>query len=229
MVPGAHHAMFAGDTYISASEKHECYVLCKLHRGLTAVNSWCECWNIKINEGKTQVRYFSRRLRVPDDILQLNGRDIPFANNVTYLSVTFEGRVTLGRHIERTVAKALCTYIRTDSLFKNGHLNTNIKFMLYEALIRSVMTYASPTWEYAADTYLLRLQHLQTRMLRKLHMAFKITYVYDYRTKLCRAQAEVILNHVNPNVHGIGQVEAMHWKYKRRKLGGGQTYDFSAD
>jgi hypothetical protein len=44
-----------------------------------------------------------------------------------------------------------------------------------------------------------------------------------YKTKLCRTLAEVILNHVNPNVHGIGQGEAMHRKYKRFKLGGSQA------
>jgi hypothetical protein len=27
--------------------------------------------------------------------------------------------------------------------------------------------------------------------------------VYDYITKLCRAQAEIILTHVNPNVRGL--------------------------
>jgi hypothetical protein len=56
---------------------------------------------------------------------------------------------------------------------------------------------------------------------------FKIPYVYDYATKLCRAQAEVILNHVNPNIRGIGQGEAMHRKYKRLKLGGGQRTNCS--
>jgi hypothetical protein len=62
-------------------------------------------------------------------------------------------------------------------------------------------------------------------------VAFKITYVRDYKTKLCRTQAEVILNHVcvNPSVCGTGQREAMHRKYKRLKLGGGQAYDHSAD
>jgi hypothetical protein len=35
----------------------------------------------------------------------------------------------------------------------------------------------------------------------------KVPYVYDYITKLCRTQAEVILNHVNLNVPGIGQRE----------------------
>jgi hypothetical protein len=103
------------------------------------------------------------------------------------------------------------------------------------------MTYACPTWEFTADAHLLKFQHLQNRVLRtignldrctpvcKLHMAFKIPYVYDCVTKLCRTQAEVILNHVNPNVNGIGQWEARHRKYKRLKLGSGQAHDHSAD
>jgi hypothetical protein len=60
-------------------------------------------------------------------------------------------------------------------------------------------------------------------------MAFKILYVLDYRTKLCRTPAEVILKHVNPNVLGTGQGEASQREYKRLKLGSGQTYDCSAD
>jgi hypothetical protein len=62
-----------------------------------------------------------------------------------------------------------------------------------------------------------------------MQVAFKIPYVYDYITKLCRTQAEEILNHRNPIVRGIGQGEAMHRKYNRLKLGGGQAYDRSAD
>jgi hypothetical protein len=58
---------------------------------------------------------------------------------------------------------------------------------------------------------------------------FKIPYVYDYMTKLCRTQADVILNHANPNVCGTGQGEARHRKYKRLKLGGGQVYGRSTD
>jgi hypothetical protein len=52
----------------------------------------------------------------PEDLtddIQLNGRDIPFVNNVTYLSVTFDRRMTWSHHIERTVAKVLHTYVRT--------------------------------------------------------------------------------------------------------------------
>jgi hypothetical protein len=40
-----------------------------------------------------------------------------------------------------------------------------IKFTLYKALIRSVMTYACPTWEYVVASHLLKLQCLQNRVL----------------------------------------------------------------
>jgi hypothetical protein len=59
-------------------------------------------------------------------------------------------------------------------------------------------------------------------------VAFKIPHVYDYITELCTTQAEVIPNHINPNVRGVGQVEAMYWKYKRLKLDGSQAYERSA-
>jgi hypothetical protein len=82
------------------------------------------------------------------------------------------------------------------------------------------MTYDSPAWEFAADTQLMKLQRLQNKALRTignfprrtpardLHMAFKIPYGYDYITKLCSQQAEVVQNHDNENVRNIGQGEA---------------------
>jgi hypothetical protein len=86
-------------------------------------------------------------------------------------------------------------------LVQSEQLNTNTKFNLYKPLIRFVMTYSCPAWEFAADTHLMKLQRLQnsvlpitgkftrSRTIRDMHMAFKIPYVYDYITKLCRIQA----------------------------------------
>jgi hypothetical protein len=42
--------------------------------------------------------------------------------------------------------------------------------------------------------------------VRDLHMAFKLPYIYDYITKLCRQQ-EVLQNHENADVRNIGQGE----------------------
>jgi hypothetical protein len=132
--PGVHLSLLA-------TEKHERRVLNKVQRDLTAVGSWCQRWNIKINEGKTQAIYFSKRRRMPGDDLQLNGRNIPFVNSVKYLGVIFHRMMTWRLHIEKTAAKVLGTYIRTYSIFKSKHLNANIKLIMYRALIRSIMTY----------------------------------------------------------------------------------------
>jgi hypothetical protein len=48
--------------------------------------------------------------------------------------------------------------------------------------------------------------------------------VYDYIKNGAGNKAEVIQNHENKNVRSIGQGEARHDKYMRRKLGGGQAY-----
>jgi hypothetical protein len=102
------------------------------------------------------------------------------------------------------------------------------------------MAYTCPAWEFMADTHLLKLQHLQNKVLRtignfprhtsvsELHKAFNIPYIYDYITKLCRKQAQIIQNHGTANVRNIGQGKPRHRKFKRLKLGGSQAYHHSS-
>jgi hypothetical protein len=154
-----------------------------------------------------------------------------------YLAVIFDKRL----HTEMIQAKAFRIFIRIYSLFKSERLSANIKLTLHKAQIRSIITYVCPAWKLAADTYLLKLQRLQNKFLRiigsfprftpvrNLHTAFKLPYIYDYITKLCRQQADVIQNHENEHIRSVGQGDARHRKYKRFKLGGGQAYDRSSD
>jgi hypothetical protein len=102
------------------------------------------------------------------------------------------------------------------------------------------MTYSCPAWEFEAECHLLKLQGLQNKVLRTIgnfprptsvrdmHKAFNIPYMYNYITKLCRQQAEVIKNHENENVRYTQQGEAQHRKYKRLKLGDGHVHDCSS-
>jgi hypothetical protein len=60
-------------------------------------------------------------------------------------------------------AKAFRTFVRVYSLCRSERLSSNIKLTLHKALIRSVMIYACPTWEFVADILLMKLQHLQNK------------------------------------------------------------------
>jgi hypothetical protein len=75
--PGVHLALCADDMCQYTSDRKAGYVLRKMRRGLTSVESWCERWNIKINEDKTQAIYFSHRRRPVEAHLTLKGGGHP--------------------------------------------------------------------------------------------------------------------------------------------------------
>jgi hypothetical protein len=116
---------------------------------------------MKIRLGRV---YFSRSSRPPEFCLTLNGRNIPFVG----VGVVFDKKVTWRLHIEMMEAKALRTFIRIYSLFKSERLRANIKLTLDKALSRSVVTYASPAWEFGSDIHLMNLQRLQTKFSASL-------------------------------------------------------------
>jgi hypothetical protein len=72
--PGVYLGLFADDTFIYATDRKAGYVLRKLQRALSAIETWCE--------DKTQAVYFSHRLRPPEPRLTPIGRNIPFGNHV---------------------------------------------------------------------------------------------------------------------------------------------------
>jgi hypothetical protein len=90
---GVNLALFMDDICLYATESKEDYVLRTVQRGKNSMWAWCERWNIKVNEDKTQAIYFSHQKRPPDSLLTLNGWNIPIVNSVKYLRVIFDKRM----------------------------------------------------------------------------------------------------------------------------------------
>jgi hypothetical protein len=103
--------------------------------------------------------------------------------------------------------------------------NTNVTI---ELLLKTVFITRSVQSGYDEDNWGGPVSFPRCTPARDLHTAFNLPYVCDYIIKLCRQQAEVIRNHGNEHVRGIGHGETTHRKYKRLKLGGGQAYDRSS-
>jgi hypothetical protein len=132
---GVHLAFFADYICLYATDRKEGFIVRKLQLGLSSMEAWCERWNIKFNEDKTQGIYFSHSRRPPVSHFTLNGRDIPFVTSIKYLGVTFDKNVTWRLHIQVIEAKALRTFIRVYFLFKSERLSANIKLTLHMAPI----------------------------------------------------------------------------------------------
>jgi hypothetical protein len=134
-------------------------------------------------------------------------------------------------------AKILRTIITAYYLFKSERLSAGIKLTLLKTLIRLVMTYTWPAWEFAADNQLLKFQSRQNKVLRitgkfprctpvrEFYMACHVSCIYHYIIKLCRQHAEVIQK--KSNVRDIRK-EARHKNYKKLNLGGDEAYSLSS-
>jgi hypothetical protein len=76
------------------TDRKKGFIVRKFQRGLSSMETWCERWNVKINEDDTQGIYFSSSRRQPGSSFTLNGRNIPFVNSAKYLCVIFDRKVT---------------------------------------------------------------------------------------------------------------------------------------
>jgi hypothetical protein len=91
---GVNLVLFADDTCLYVTQCKEGNVLRKLWHRLSSMVVWCKCWNIEVNEEKNREIYFSHRIRLPESLLTLNGRNIQFANFIKYLGVIFDTKFT---------------------------------------------------------------------------------------------------------------------------------------
>jgi hypothetical protein len=129
--------------------------------------------------------------------------NILFVNDAKYFGVIFYINIARKIHIESIATKNFSNFIRIYPLLKSGRLSVNTKLSLYKALIRVMVNYICPALEFEGDSYLLELQRLQNKIhltignlprstpTRDFHLAYKIPYVHDYVTKICRKQTEI--------------------------------------
>jgi hypothetical protein len=66
-------------------------------------------------------------------------------------------------------------------------------------------------------------------LVGNLHTAFKLQYIYDYITKLCMQQAEVIRSHEDANVHNLDKVNPDTANIRGLNLAAIKPYDRSSD
>jgi hypothetical protein len=220
------------------------YIARKLLLGLTSEELWRRLWNNMINEDWIQIiRVHSSRGRRPTEChFTSKGWNILFVKGVKYLGAIFDRRSIWSMQVGRTEAKAFRTFTGIYSLFKSERLRANTKQILHKALIKSAMTLpASPgnlrltptlwhcrAWKTSSPHhYWLSKAHTDPRVACGF---FKIPYVCDFVTKLCRQQAEVLQKY--------GNEISQHWTrphptrkiqepYNWRRLSHGRSGDWA--
>lgn len=159
---------FADDTALIATHEKPEVASAKLQRSLNEVELWLKDWRIKANESKSvHVTFSLRQGSCP--AVELNGIQIPHKEDVRYLGIYLDRRLTWRKHIF-TKRKALSHQLRKLywMLTRKSKLSLDNKLLLYKQILKPVWSYGAELWGTAAKSNLEILQRFQSKILRMI-------------------------------------------------------------
>jgi len=131
------------------------------------VERWLSDWRIEINEQKCKhITFTLNRQTCP---LSTNNTQIPQVNEVTYLGVHLDTRLTWRRHIER---KKVHQKLEASSfhwiLNARSPLRLDYKVLLYNSTLKPIWTYSSQLWGNASSSNIDIIQRVQSKILQTI-------------------------------------------------------------
>lgn len=166
VTPEAFVATFADDTAILTSDEQSDTASITLQENLNAIESWLKKWRINVNGSKcVHVTFTTRKGNCSP--VYLNNQQIPVADEVKYLGIHLDRRLTWRKHIF-TKRKQLGIKLRNMYwlIGRSSSLSKELKLLLYKTILKPVWTYGIQLWGTAANSNIEILQRFQSKMLR---------------------------------------------------------------
>ena len=200
----------------------------RLQTALNANRKYFNKWKIKLNDDKTEAIIFTRRRPEIINNLCIESHKIIWQDEVKYLGLTLDSKLTFASHIEhlsqRAVAKLIALY---PLINRHSSVSKENKLLIYKSLIRPGLTYACPIWSMASKTHYDKLQIAQNKFLRlignfrkytqisEMHRKLDVEYIHSFIKKVSTNYYNLIDEHANPLVRNIKYVNK---KYKHKRI-----------
>lgn len=161
-------ATFADDTALLAVHEDPVTASRILQNYLNTFEEWSQKWRIKVNEDKSAHVTFS--LNIPNcPPVSLNNKIIPQVNEVKYLGMHLDRRLTWKTHIW---SKRLHLNLKFNKLSwllaSKSHLSIKNKLLVYKVILKPVWTYGIQLWGSASNSNVEILQRFQSKILRRI-------------------------------------------------------------
>ena len=105
MTRGASKAVFADDCAIWKSGGRLENLISDLQKNLDKIQTWCNTWGFMLSQEKSVAIIFSRREDQPTDQFRIDGRPLKWQQQVKFLGMVFDERLTWRAHIDFVIDK----------------------------------------------------------------------------------------------------------------------------
>ena len=213
--PDILEADFADDKAMIASNPDHTHATHTLQLHLHKLEEWCHLWKVQINQQKSQhITFTLRRLTCPP--IYFNNIPIPQTDEVQYLGMTFDRRLTWKPHIHRkriTLNKRL--KLLTHLLCYSSKLQLKQRLNIYTYLLKPIWAYGSQIYGTAKRMNIERIQQFQSKTLRlitkappyesnlTIHTDLDIPFVHSQIKQYYTKFYHNTNGHTNPLIHLI--------------------------
>lgn len=178
--------LFADDSAVVAQDKNINIITRQITDTAEELLRYYHKWKIKINADKTTLTFFSYRTKnqIPKgpltiytkqksnpklQPLKIKGDIIEWQNELKYLGMTFDKRLTMKTHITNTLTKMdNAIRILYPFISRSSTLNHMTKVSLYKIYLQPILLYGGPVMRQVARSNLTLLQRKQNKILRML-------------------------------------------------------------
>ena len=147
-------------------------------RGLKLVYDWCQEVDLGVEANKSQVIVFTSRRNYTLEPLRLGGVEIPLVNEVKYLGVILDSKLTWLPHCRARVRRCQIALAQCKrALGKTWGLSPRISYWLYTVVIRPTLCNGAIVWLPAIykTTHVALLQKVQRLALVGICGGFRST------------------------------------------------------
>lgn len=163
-------AIYADDTAIYSHSFNAQVATKQTQIHINLVCEFAEKWKIKLNNNKTEHIVFSRKFtntKVYEPLRVEEMRIQQAQNSVKYLGIHLDKRMSFIHNTKNLINKAQnAIRVLYPLLNRNSKLSISTKRLLYTAIIRPILTYASPVWCSMSKTSMTKIQRIQNKCLR---------------------------------------------------------------
>lgn len=169
---------FADDLIIYVTGNKTKIIETELQELFEKINDYYYTWKLKINATKCETILFKPKLsdlgrseREHCKNFQLRekaneGEFIPHKNCARYLGVNIDDKLNFKQHIKIQLAKANKAFWKAKRLFYSKHLNSRVKILCYQALIRPIITYGCPIWYNISASLMEKIRVFERKCIR---------------------------------------------------------------
>ena len=106
-------------------------------------------------------------------VSNLNNTSIQNNNVVKYLGIYLDKFLYFNVHIKNKLISAKNAYFAYKKMFSSRHLNNRVKVVLYQSLIRPILTYGCPIWFNISPSYMEKIRIFERKCLRSCTKLFR--------------------------------------------------------